>query len=111
MDVREQLLIMRRSWRLISVMALLGTILAGVASLLTPTSYTASTSLFVSTQNSETSSELQQGSVSALARVQSYVDVTSNPTVLQPVIEKLNLDMTPEALASKVKVSTARKTV
>ena len=65
MDVREQLLILRRSWRLITVLALLGTILAGVASLLTPTSYTASTSLFVSTQNSETSAELQQGSVFA----------------------------------------------
>ena len=111
MDVREQLLILRRSWRLITVLALLGTILAGVASLLTPTSYTASTSLFVSTQNSETSAELQQGSVFALARVQSYVDVTSKPTVLQPVIDKLNLGMTPEALAAKIKTSTARNTV
>lgn len=111
MDVREQLLILRRSWRLITVLALLGTILAGVASLLTPTSYTATTSLFVSTQNSETSAELQQGSVFALARVQSYVDVTSKPTVLQPVIDKLNLGMTPAALAAKIKVSTARNTV
>jgi capsular exopolysaccharide synthesis family protein len=111
MDVREQLLILRRSWRLITTLALLGTILAGAASLLTPTSYTASTSLFVSTQNSETSAELQQGSVFALARVQSYVDVTSKPTVLQPVIDKLGLDMTAEALASKIKTSTARNTV
>jgi capsular exopolysaccharide synthesis family protein len=111
MDVREQLLILRRSWRLITVLALLGTILAGVASLLTPTAYRASTSLFVSTQNSESSAELQQGSVFALARVQSYVDVSSKPMVLQPVIDKLNLDTTPEALASKIKVSTARNTV
>lgn len=111
MDVREQLLILRRSWRLITVLALLGTIIAGTASLLTPTSYTASTSLFVSTQNSETSTELQQGSVFALARVQSYVDVTSKPTVLQPVIDKLHLNMSPEALAAKIKTSTARNTV
>lgn len=111
MDVREQLLILRRSWRLITTAALLGTLVAGLASLLTPTTYTGSTSLFVSTQNSETSAELQQGSVFALARVQSYVDVTSKPTVLQPVIDKLNLGMTPEALASKLKVSTARNTV
>jgi capsular exopolysaccharide synthesis family protein len=111
MDVREQLLILRRSWRMITALALLGTIVAGVASLLTPTSYTASTSLFVSTQNSETSAELQQGSVFALARVQSYVDVTTKPTVLQPVIDKLGLGMTPEALASKIKTSTARNTV
>lgn len=111
MDVREQLLVLRRSWRLITTFALLGTIFAGVASLLTPTSYTASTSLFVSTQNSETSAELQQGSVFALARVQSYVDVTSKPAVLQPVIDKLGLGMTPEALAAKIKTSTARNTV
>lgn len=111
MDVREQLLVLVRSWRLIAVLAMLGTIFAGTASLLTPTSYTASTSLFVSTQNSQTSAELQQGSVFALARVQSYVDVTSKPTVLQPVIDKLNLGMTSEALASKIKVSTTRNTV
>lgn len=111
MDVREQLLILRRSWLLIAVMALMGTIVAGAASLLTPTYYAASTSLFVSTQNSETSAELQQGSVFALARVQSYVDVTSKPAVLQPVIDKLNLGTTPEALAAKIKVSTARNTV
>lgn len=111
MDVREQLLILRRSWGLITVLALLGTAVAGIASLLTPTSYTGSTSLFVSTQNSETSAELQQGSVFALARVQSYVDVTSKPTVLQPVIDKLGLGISPEALASKIKVSTARNTV
>ena len=111
MDVREQLLILRRSWRLITVLALVGMIVAGAASLLTPTTYTASTSLFVSTQNSETSAELQQGSVFALARVQSYVDVTSKPTVLQPVVDKLGLNMTSEALSSKIKASTARNTV
>jgi capsular exopolysaccharide synthesis family protein len=111
MDVREQLLILRRSWLLITALALVGMIVAGIASMLTPTKYTASTSLFVSTQNSETSAELQQGSVFALARVQSYVDVTSKPTVLQPVVDKLNLDMTPEALSAKIKASTARNTV
>ncbi|MDQ0848584.1 capsular exopolysaccharide synthesis family protein [Arthrobacter sp. B3I9] len=111
MDVREQLLILRRSWRLITALALLGTIVAGIASMVTPTSYTASTSLFVSTQNSETSAELQQGSVFALARVQSYVDVSTKPTVLQPVIDKLGLGISPDALASKIKASTARNTV
>lgn len=111
MDVREQLLVLRRSWRLIAVLSLVGMIGAGLASLLTPTTYTASTSLFVSTQNSETSAELQQGSVFALARVQSYVDVTSKPTVLQPVVDKLGLNMTPEALSAKIKASTARNTV
>lgn len=111
MDIREQLLVLRRSWRLVTVLALLGTIAGGGVSLITPTAYTASTSLFVSTQNSETSAELQQGSVFALARVQSYVDVTTKPTVLQPVIDKLELGTTAESLANRIKASTARNTV
>lgn len=111
MDMREQILVLRRNWMLIVSFALIGLIAAGTFSVLMPKTYTASSNLFVSTQNVETSAELQQGSVFSLNRVQSYVELVSMPQVLNPVIEKLELDMTPQELAAKVKAGTSRNTV
>jgi len=111
MDMREQILILRRNWMLIVSFALIGVITAAAASVLMPKTYTATSSLFVSTQNVETSAELQQGSVFALARVQSYVGLARKPQVLDPVIEELDLDMSAQELAKTVKASTSRNTV
>ncbi|MCC3302934.1 polysaccharide biosynthesis tyrosine autokinase [Arthrobacter sp. zg-Y895] len=111
MDMREQILVLRRNWMLIVSFALIGLITAAVVSVIMPKAYTANSSIFVSTQNVESSAELQQGSVFALARVQSYVDLVRKPQVLDPVIEKLNLDTTAPELAKNVKASTSRNTV
>ena len=111
MDMREQILVLRRNWMLIVSFALIGLITAGAASLIMPKAYTAKSSLFVSTQSVETSAELQQGSVFALTRVQSYVNLISKPQVLDPVIEKLGLNTTASELAKNVKSSTSRNTV
>ncbi len=111
MDMHEQILILRRNWMFIVSFALIGLITAGVLSVLMPKAYTASSSIFVSTQNVESSAELQQGSVFALARVQSYVSLVRKPQVLDPVIEKLGLDTTAAELAENVKASTSRNTV
>lgn len=111
MDMREQILVLRRNWMLIVSFALVGLIAAAVVSVAMPKAYTASSSLFVSTQNVDTSAELQQGSAFALARVQSYVNLVSKPQVLDPVIEELELNTSSAELAKKVKASTSRNTV
>lgn len=111
MDMHEQILVLRRNWMFIVSFALIGLITASVVSVLIPKSYTASSSIFVSTQNVESSAELQQGSVFALARVQSYVSLVRKPQVLDPVIQQLGLDTTAPELAKNVKASTSRNTV
>ncbi|MCC3295301.1 polysaccharide biosynthesis tyrosine autokinase [Arthrobacter sp. zg-Y411] len=111
MDMHEQILVLRRNWMFIVSFALIGLITASVVSVLMPKSYTANSSIFVSTQNVESSAELQQGSVFALARVQSYVSLVRKPQVLDPVIEQLDLDTTAAELAKNVKASTSRNTV
>ncbi|BCW11824.1 chromosome partitioning protein [Arthrobacter sp. NtRootA4] len=55
--------------------------------------------------------ELQQGNTFSQARVQSYVKTVGSPVVLQPAIDALGLDITPEDLALKVKASTEVNTV
>lgn len=111
MDMREQILILRRNWMLIVSFALIGLITAGVLSVLMPKTYTAASGLFVSTQNVESTAELQQGSSAALAKVQSYVDLATKPQVLDPVIDDLNLDTSAQELAGRVKAFTSRNTV
>lgn len=111
MDMREQILILRRNWMLIVSCALIGLIAAGTMSILMPKTYTASSGLFVSTQNVESTAELQQGSTVALSRVQSYVTLALKPEVLDPVIEELNLDVSAKELATRIKASTSRNTL
>jgi capsular exopolysaccharide synthesis family protein len=90
---------------------LIGLLGAGATSLLAKPSYISETQLFVALQNSGSVTELQQGNVFSQARVQSYVRTVSTPTVLQPVIDSLGLDVTPQALAEDIKASSDANTV
>ncbi|WP_461187569.1 tyrosine-protein kinase domain-containing protein [Arthrobacter sp. Z4-13] len=111
MDLREYLRIMRRNWMPVLGITLLGLLLAGGASALARPTYTAETQLFVAIQGSGSVSELQQGNTFGQSRVQSYVKTVTSPLVLQPAIESLGLDVTPEQLASQIKASTDLNTV
>jgi uncharacterized protein involved in exopolysaccharide biosynthesis len=96
LELKYFLQILRRNWILIIACTLVGLIIAGVGSLLLKPIYESESKLFVALQNSETVSELQQGNVFTQARVQSYVQTVNTPTVLQPVIDSLGLDITPQ---------------
>lgn len=96
---------------LIVALTLVGvSVAAGVTLSLSP-AYSARTQLFVATQNSGTVSELQQGNTFGQARVQSYVKTVTTPTVLQPVIDSLGLQITSTQLAGQVTASTEANTV
>lgn len=105
MALSEYLSILRKYW--VSVLAvLLGGIAAGaLASLLATPTYTANTSIFLTVQAGSTAGELNQGSTYAENQVRSYARVVSAPIVLQPVIDRLELDTTPEQLAEHVTAS------
>jgi capsular exopolysaccharide synthesis family protein len=111
LDLRDYLRILRRYWLGILTAVLLGLLAGGGASVLTRPSYAAETQLFVAIQSSGSVQDLQQGNTFSQARVQSYVKTIDSPVVLNPVIEALGLDMTSEALASRVSASTDANTV
>lgn len=96
---------------LIASATLIGLLLGGGASVLTPPTYTAETQLFVAIQSSGTVQELQQGNTFTQARVQSYVKTVDSPAVLQPAIDALGIDTSAEDLADQVKASTDANTV
>lgn len=111
MDLRDYFRVLRRSWIVIAACTAMGLLVAGSATLLAKPSYTAQTQLFVAIQNSGSVQELQQGNIFSQARVQSYVKTVTTPVVLQPVIDSLGLNATPQQLASKVKASNDVNTV
>lgn len=111
LDLYDYLRILRRNWILIVASLLVGLIAAGAASILVKPTYTSATQLFVAIQSSGTVTELQQGNTFSQARVQSYVKTATTPVILQPAIDALGLDETPEALASRIRATSDPNTV
>lgn len=96
---------------MVAASMLIGLLAAGTATFLVQPTYKSETKLFVALQNSESVSELQQGNVFTQARVQSYVKTVNTPVVLQPVIDSLGLDLTPQALSPNITASSDVNTV
>jgi capsular exopolysaccharide synthesis family protein len=104
-ELRDYIGILRKSWVLIVLLALVGVgASAGYSLLQTPT-YSATSKVFVSTQNSGTTSELAQGNSFTVARVKTYADLALTPIVLLPVIGSLDLNTTSNDLAAKLTAS------
>lgn len=111
MELKDYLRVLRRNWIIVVASALLGLSIAGVSSLLVKPSYKSETKLFVALQSSGSVSELTQGNAFSQARVQSYVKTVTTPTVLEPVIDTLGLETTPQALARSVTATSDINTV
>ncbi|MDJ0315366.1 polysaccharide biosynthesis tyrosine autokinase [Arthrobacter sp. H35-D1] len=111
MEFRDYIHILRRNWIIIVALSLVGLLAAVAFSVLTKPLYTAQTQLFVATQNSGSVQDLQTGNSFIQARVSSYVVTATTPTVLQPVIDSLGLDLSPQQLATKIKATSDLKTV
>ncbi|KZE92853.1 Tyrosine-protein kinase YwqD [Agromyces sp. NDB4Y10] len=102
MELRDYLRILRGSWVLISVLALLGIGAGAAYSIVTTPKFSSSAKVFVSTSNGTTVTELQQGNTFTQQRVKTYADLVTTPIVLLPVIDQLSLDLTGEQLAEQV---------
>ncbi|WP_207345842.1 polysaccharide biosynthesis tyrosine autokinase [Arthrobacter sp. E3] len=111
MELRDYIRILRRNWIIIVALALVGLLAGGAFSVLSKPVYTSETQLFVATQNSGSVQDLQTGNSFIQARVSSYVVTATTPTVLQPVIDTLGLDVSPQQLAANIKASSDLKTV
>lgn len=101
----------RRHWVLIVAMGVLGALGAYLLSLTVTPLYKATTSLYFTLNFGDTASDLAQGSTYTANQMQSFGALATAPVVLEPVIERLDLDTTPAELARAVNVSTPRDTV
>lgn len=110
MELSDYLRILRKYWALILALALAGLAAAALYSLTKTPEYSSSSKVFVSTQSSDSLSELTQGNTYSQQRVKTYVNLVSTPIVLQPVIAALELDVTAGQLAGQVSASSTADT-
>ncbi|PRZ13402.1 polysaccharide biosynthesis tyrosine autokinase [Nesterenkonia sandarakina] len=111
MELHEYLRIARRGWLIIVLATLAGIGAAATFSMLQSPQYEAGTRVYVSTDSASTVAELGQGTTYTQQIVQSFVQVTATPRVLQPVIDELGLEQTPTELSESVAISTDVNTV
>lgn len=111
MDLRGFLRLLARRWPTILVCALLGTGAGVAATAATTPVYEATAQIFVSTQTTEDSTQLNQGNAFTQARVQSYAEIAATRQITKPVIKQLGLDMTPDQLAGKITAEAPLNTV
>ena len=113
MELRDYLRILHKNWILIAVCALLGVAVAAGYSLMVTPKYQASTELYVSVRAGDTgaTTDLVQGTSFARQAVTSYVSVVNSASVLDRVIDDLNLHTTSEQLATKVSADSPLNTV
>ena len=102
MELTDYLRILRKYWVLIVALALVGVAAAAAYSLAKTPEYSSSAKVFVSTQSSDSVSELAQGNSYSQQRVKTYVNLVSTPIVLQPVIAALELDITSNQLGGQI---------
>lgn len=102
-ELRDYLRILHKYWILITAMTLLGVVTgAGVSILMTP-KYEASTELYVSVRGEgQGIVDLAQGSSVARQSVSTYAAIATTESVLGPVIEELDLDVSSRTLALQI---------
>jgi capsular exopolysaccharide synthesis family protein len=100
-----------RRWRWIAAGVVTGVLAGLVWSLTNPTTYRAEGSVFFSLEYGNSASDLVQGSTYAQDQVASFARLAVTPVVLQPVINQLDLDPRPAALAGRVQAQAPLNTV
>lgn len=103
MELREYVSILMKNWVLIVITSILGVAAGAGFSLLATPEYQSKTQLYVSVRSGAgTATDMVQGANFSRQIVNSYVDVIKTGVVLDPVVEKLGLEMTSSELAAQI---------
>lgn len=102
MELGEYLSVLRKRWLVIALLALLGGA-AGYASTARDTPlYRSTSTVYLTTSRGDSISELSQGANYTANLMQTYARMVTEPVVLEPVIERLGLSMSPRTLGRLV---------
>jgi polysaccharide biosynthesis transport protein len=110
-ELKDYIRVIRKRWQIIVAVMLVVVAGAALATALSPNVYQAQTQLFVSTSGGSDSSALLSGSNFTQQRVKSYANVITTPTVLDPVIEALQLKTTAAKLGDQITATVPLDTV
>ncbi|MBA9080193.1 MULTISPECIES: polysaccharide biosynthesis tyrosine autokinase [Micrococcus] len=105
MDLQQYLQTFRKYWR--SILTVLSVCVGAALAftfLQTP-KYSSTSSALIAVDTAASAGELSSGALYAERQVSSFVALADSALVLDPVIDELGLDVTPQALRSRVSVS------
>lgn len=113
MDLRDYIRILHKNWMLIVASTLIGVAFAAIGAIASTPRYVATSELYVSVRSAGdgSTSDLVQGTSFARQAVTSYVSIANSSRVLQPVIDELGLEVTPQQLAGQVSATSPLNTV
>jgi len=111
LELKELLAALRAGWIFPIVGSLLGGLVALAFSLWQTPLYTSTTELFVSTTQAGTAADAFVSSQFSQSRVTSYARLVSGTEVAARVVDRLNLDMSPDELRRKVTATPVTDTV
>lgn len=111
MDLGTAFVAVRTRWWFPLAGLVVGALLAFGISMATVPEYTSGTQLFVSTTDSDNTTDALQGSQFSQQRVASYAELLTGEVVAARVIDALHLDMQPGELAAEVHASPVLNTV
>jgi receptor protein-tyrosine kinase len=109
-DFKELVQIARRRWITIVSMTLIGLLVAGTYCALTTPVYESTARVFISTDVAD-SSQSFFASAFGQARAPSYADLATSEHLMKKVIDRLDLNLTPAELKSKISASVKETTV
>lgn len=111
-DFKELLRIAQRRWLTIVVFFFLGLLGGGALTYFQTPTYESKARIFIA---AESTADDSQGSILSVyfasQRVESYAQLATSRELMQRVILRLNLDMTPDELADKIEASVSELTV
>ncbi|MCT2066249.1 MULTISPECIES: polysaccharide biosynthesis tyrosine autokinase [Micrococcus] len=105
MDLQQYLQIFRKYWRSILTVLSVCVGAALVFTFLQTPKYSSTSSALIAVDTAASAGELSSGALYAERQVSSFVALADSALVLDPVIDELGLDVTPQALRSRVSVS------
>jgi succinoglycan biosynthesis transport protein ExoP len=102
-DFLEYARLLRRHWLIVALAMVLGVGAGLLLTLVQTPSYRATTEVFISTQASDSSSDLVQGNTFTLSRVNTYARLASSEEVLDRVVDELDLELPARDLMEQVR--------
>lgn len=104
---------LRRRWRVVAAAVVLAAVTAVAITALSTRVYQAGVEVFVSLRDggNSTSSNAYQGSLFSQERVKSYAKIANSPAVTRPVVQQLDLDLTPDQLGRRITATAPTDTV
>jgi receptor protein-tyrosine kinase len=111
-DFKELLRMAQRRWLTIVVFFILGLLAAGAFTYVQTPEYESKARVFISADTSGgTTTDAVAASYFATQRVESYAELATSRELMQRVITRLNLNLTPSQLADKVEAKVSELTV